>query len=128
MTKSKKSKDNNKKNKGKKTLLFSTPLTHSGFQGEVSVVEEEQGTSRKVELPTCHECGEVGHVRRNCGWWLQNQTCYQCFKLGHLAVNCPKTVCRFCHQAKPGHVDMDCPVIAPALEWDGRDDVELPAE
>ncbi|KAI6095290.1 hypothetical protein F5141DRAFT_1068534 [Pisolithus sp. B1] len=71
MTKSKKSKDNNnKKNKGKKTLLFSTPLTHAGFQGEVSVVEEEG--KKNYVLPTCNECGQLGH----CQFYILNFNSY----------------------------------------------------
>ncbi|KAI6019080.1 hypothetical protein EDC04DRAFT_2902030 [Pisolithus marmoratus] len=61
MTNSKQGNLNKKnKNKGKKTTVFSTPLTHAGFKGEVSTVEEEpQFKTKNVETRWCWECGEA---------------------------------------------------------------------
>ncbi|KAI5981270.1 hypothetical protein EDC04DRAFT_2916679 [Pisolithus marmoratus] len=61
MTNSKQGNLNKKnKNKGKKITVFSTPLTHAGFKGEVSTVEEEpQFKTKNVEKCWCWECGEA---------------------------------------------------------------------
>ncbi|GFF29112.1 DNA-binding protein HEXBP, partial [Aspergillus lentulus] len=36
---------------------------------------------------TCHSCGGIGHMGRNCP---QTMKCYNCGKSGHISRDCPE--------------------------------------
>jgi hypothetical protein len=55
--------------------------------------------------PTCHNCGTVGHTKRNCSG------CFRCHDYEHSHNECPEATCAFCHEK--GHTKWICPVIPP---------------
>lgn len=77
---------------------------------------EAGGDARK-----CHNCGNTGHLRRDCpeapaqaaaeGAFGYNQgaSCFGCGKFGHLKRDCPSGG-RACHNCgNVGHIRRDCP-------------------
>ena len=55
----------------------------------------------------CNNCGEVGHVSRNCPNAEKLKPCALCAEVGHEMWSCPmKSVCFNC--GLPGHVVRDC--------------------
>lgn len=68
----------------------------------------EQERSREAQLAeqqkhhtnlTCHRCGVLGHLARDCNVQLPNTQCYNCGHMGHIASACPNPPTRE-HQAR----------------------------
>ncbi|CRL22295.1 Zinc finger, CCHC-type [Penicillium camemberti] len=71
--------------------------------------------------PTCHQCGEKGHLKRDClpkkrkreekpkSGSMKLETCFKCGKKGHMKYDCPQAepTCFTCGQT--GHFKSNCP-------------------
>lgn len=56
--------------------------------------------------PKCFNCGESGHVLRDCPA-TSTVPCNLCGQIGHSRFNCPQEVCYNC--SRPGHQSKACP-------------------
>ncbi len=66
----------------------------------------------------CHNCGELGHMAKDCP---KGKLCHKCKKPGHMSIDCPSSnnnsnqgdnnfkniICHICKQK--GHMSRDCP-------------------
>lgn len=103
-----------KKAQHKWVALYDMPLTHARFGGMVHPGEmpKPELKARKVYQGICYNCGELGHLGKECKAPAPDKMCFKCEKMGHIEMNCPQTVCCWCHKRQPGHASQDCDVLA----------------
>ncbi|KAH7470941.1 hypothetical protein KRP22_003185 [Phytophthora ramorum] len=109
------------------TWLCRAPWSPVGLAlGFVRVISAEESERRETRMETtadqrkCHNCGQAGHIRRDCpeapsqeggfsGGFNSGAACFGCGKTGHLKRDCP-TGGRACHNCgQVGHIRRDCP-------------------
>ncbi|KAG2839338.1 hypothetical protein PC129_g2849 [Phytophthora cactorum] len=91
------------------------------------VISAEESETRETNMDTtsdqrkCHNCGQGGHLRRDCpeapsqeggfGSYNSGAACFGCGKVGHLKRDCPTSAGgRACHNCgQVGHIRRDCP-------------------
>ncbi|EPZ33279.1 hypothetical protein O9G_001630 [Rozella allomycis CSF55] len=56
------------------------------------------------EGPTCHKCGQKGHLKKDCD---SENVCFLCGELGHSRDTCPYEMCFNCNNV--GHISRNCP-------------------
>jgi len=59
----------------------------------------------------CYKCGQQGHVLKDCtsAVFLNNKDCYKCGLVGHLSKDCPSIPSRCYNCNSMGHISKDCP-------------------
>ena len=83
-------------NSFKKTVSFDDNQTRSiglprPTNPSTGYKPNERYASRPIREATCYECGELGHVRKNCPARWKDVTCYGCGQKGHMRRMCPQT-------------------------------------
>ncbi|KAL4162777.1 hypothetical protein PRNP1_003309 [Phytophthora ramorum] len=99
------------------------PSAVSKLSPEASALQSERRETRMettADQRKCHNCGQAGHIRRDCpeapsqeggfsGGFNSGAACFGCGKTGHLKRDCP-TGGRACHNCgQVGHIRRDCP-------------------
>jgi hypothetical protein len=84
----------------KPVIVDTTCLDNSCLNNWVMPKPKESGKRGKF-VPTCHNCGKIGHIRPNC-YLLKSQsevddsnkrslpTCHHCGITGHIRSKCPQ--------------------------------------
>ncbi|KAG0214976.1 hypothetical protein BGX33_001655 [Mortierella sp. NVP41] len=66
-----------------------------------------------IPIHFSYNCGESGHISRDCTGERKEKACYKCNEVGHISRDCPNATegsgpeCYKC--GKPGHISRNCP-------------------
>ncbi|KAF9901601.1 hypothetical protein BX616_002208 [Lobosporangium transversale] len=97
-----------KKNRGDLTFVFGA-LSVADLLYDVFVF----ATSCHV-MKISYNCGQSGHISRDCSGERKERACYKCNEVGHISRDCPSTSsndngpeCYKC--GKSGHISRNCP-------------------